>query len=326
LTNVLCLIIIASNPTRCLYNVKINGSRCQAVAEISYSAFESHTPASNGLLPLPISRTLYEDIAHEFNVSPNYLTVLSTGVATYISPSAGEGCVDWEHARKFNGVSSRPNKITVIGFVLQQNTSYSCYSMALSFNIKTGKTRVLIFGAQSWSLLEMFTYLGSVSPLPFGPIFIPTIAMELQAKWFNGTINGCHGKIYNIETTTGMRRLHNPSDSDLTKIQGWKKLDLIDIARDLNSILSRLAFFKLQAKTSTYLIGKMQLSVKDLKEVLENERQSFRNEIQDHILSKLEYIQSWFFGITARCSYLTERTQAQVQTVCSILLSWTSEF
>jgi hypothetical protein len=193
--------------------------------------------------------------------------------------------------------------------------------MALSFNIKTGQTRVLIFGAQSWSLSEMFTFLGYISPLPYGPMFVPTVAMELQAKWFNGTINSCHGKIYDIETTTGMRRFYGLSDNDQTAIQDWKKLDLIDIARDLNSILSRLAFLKLQAETGAYLIEKMQLSVKVLKGKLEKERECFRRETQDHILSKLEYIQSWFLGIKARCCYLIERTQAQVQTVCSIFIS-----
>jgi hypothetical protein len=100
------LIIIASKPARRLYNVEIDGPRCETIAKISHSAFESHIPASNGLLPLPISRTLFEEIAHEFSVSPNYLTVLSTGVATYISPSVSEGCIGWEHARRFNGVSS----------------------------------------------------------------------------------------------------------------------------------------------------------------------------------------------------------------------------
>jgi hypothetical protein len=187
--------------------------------------------------------------------------------------------------------------------------------MALSFDIKTGKTRVLIFGAQSWSLSEMFTYVSSASRLPLGPIFVPAIAMELQAKWFTGTINKCHAKIYDIESTTGMRRLLDSASDNPGIIQDWKKLDLIDIARELNSILSRLAFFKLQVDTSTYLVEKLEQSFKCIKEALEKHGESFQNEAEDRILLKLEHIQSWFFGINARCVYLSERAQAQVQTV-----------
>ena len=74
------------------------------------SAFESHGLASNGLLPLPLSRVLYEELVGEFNIAPNYLSVLSTGIATYISPSTKTNNTKREHARKpekkcFRGVN-----------------------------------------------------------------------------------------------------------------------------------------------------------------------------------------------------------------------------
>lgn len=210
----------------------------------------------------------------------------------------------------------KSNEVTNEEFILQQNTSYSSYSMALSFNIKTGKTRMLIFGAQPWSLTEMFNYLDSISPLPFGPMLLPTIVIELQAKWFSGTINDVHRRIFDIETVTGIRRFLNSFDNDSARLEGWKKLDLIDITRDLNSILSRLAFLKLQSETSAYLVDRMYISVVALKEKLEEDKQSHRSSAQDYTLSKLEFIESWITGIKARCSYLTDRTQAQVQTVC----------
>jgi hypothetical protein len=72
------------------------------MTEMVCSAFESRGPASNGLLPLPISRSLFEKISGDFKISPDYLTVLSTGVATFLSPSFRGGCEDWEHARKLH--------------------------------------------------------------------------------------------------------------------------------------------------------------------------------------------------------------------------------
>ena len=156
-----------------------------------------------------------------------------------------------------------------------------------------------------------------MSALPFGPLFVPAVAMELQAKWFNDTVNSCHSRIYDIETATGMRRFDNLQNGHPAEIQDWKSIDLIDITRDINSLLSRVAFLKLQSKTGVYLIQQMQISINSLKSRLENERDQFKIETQDDIISKLEHLQSWYSGIIARLSYLTERIKAQVQTVCS---------
>ncbi|KAH8797865.1 hypothetical protein F5884DRAFT_150161 [Xylogone sp. PMI_703] len=226
-------------------------------------------------------------------------------MATYISPSAKDDNMEWEHAQ----------------FVIQQNVSYSCYSMALTFNITTGRTCVLIFGAESWSLSELFAYLGSISPLPFGPMLVPAVAMELQAKWFSATVHSCHNRIYDIETTTGMRRFDNPQNDHQTEMQDWKSVDLIDITRDLNSLLSRVAFLKLQSETGLYLTQQMQISVNSLKSRLEKVRDQFKIETQDDIISKLEHIQSWYSGILARLRYLTGRIEAQIQTVYCLVAS-----
>ena len=239
-------------------------------------------------------------------------------MATYISPSANDDSLEWEHARKFGNkfYCITRNVTRSLEFIIQQNVSYSCFSIALTFNIKTGRTCILIFGAQSWSLSELFTYLSSIPLLPFGPMFVPAVAMELQVKWFNETVNSCHSRIYNIETATGMRRFDNPQNGHPAEIQDWKRIDLIDITRDINSLLSRVAFLKLQSETSVYLIQQIQISVNSFKTRLEKGHDQFNIGGQDDIISKLEHLQSWYLGIMARLRYLTERIKAQVQTVC----------
>lgn len=93
-------------------------------------------------------------------------------------------------------------------------------------------------------------------------------------------------------------------------------MDLIDVTRSLSSFLSRFAHLKLQAQTGAYLIHQMQLSAKVLKAELERRKvKESKVKDQDDILSTLEDNGSWYLGIQARCRYLTERTQAQVQTV-----------
>ena len=187
--------------------------------------------------------------------------------------------------------------------------------MAVTFNIKTGKTCILIFGAQPWSLSDLFSCLGSMSRLPYGPMFVPAVALELQARWFNETVNSCHSKIYDIETATGMRRFEGLQNDGRSEIQDWKAIDLIDITRDLNSLLSRVAFLKLQCETGGYLTQQMQVSIGFLKTRLEKGQAQFSVETQDDTISKLEHIHSWYSGIAARLRYLTERIEAQIRTV-----------
>jgi hypothetical protein len=156
----------------------------------------------------------------------------------------------------------------------------------------------------------MFDIISSSSNLSTGPMCIPLIAMQLQARWFTDTINELHSNIYDVETSTGMRRFDNSNKNSPEK-QDWRQLNLIDFTRSLNSILTRLAFLRLQAETSCYLIEQMQISTK----AIETTNSTVARE-ESYLYHKANYIQGLFRGIKARCNYLTERVQAQVQTVC----------
>ena len=157
-----------------------------------------------------------------------------------------------------------------------------------------------------------------MSPLPFGPLIIPTIALELQVEGFNETIESCQVRIRDIENMTGMRQFNHAYESKGLGTQDWRSLDLIDITRNLSGFLSRFAFLKLQAETAAYLVHQMQLSAEFLKTELEKSKEAkSKIDSQHDIQSKLEDLASWYHGIQARSCYLTERTQAQVQTVRS---------
>lgn len=200
-------------------------------------------------------------------------------------------------------------------FVIQQNKAYSAFSIALRFSIKTGKTRALLFGAEASSLSELFEYLGSMSSQPYGPMVVPTVAMELQAHWFNATIKNCHDRVYAIETATGMRQFNYSYERGNESPQDWKNLDLIAITRDLSSFLSRFAFLKLQAETGAYLVQQMTQTTKSLIEKLGEYQPASHTDDQYDIILKLQHVRNWYLGIAARCQYLTERTAAQSQTV-----------
>ena len=187
--------------------------------------------------------------------------------------------------------------------------------MALTFDHQTGKVRALIFGTKE-PLSDLFDYLRSLSPLPFGPMTIPTIALELQVKRFNDVIKTCENDIYKIEIKTGMRQFNHPHEVKESQMEDRKSLDLIDVTRNLSSFLSRFAHLKMQAETGAYLVHQLQLSVEFLIAELEKmKEEKSKIDSQHHILSKLEDIGSWFVGIQALCCYLTQRTEAKTQTV-----------
>lgn len=164
-------------------------------------------------------------------------------------------------------------------------------------------------------ITEMFTFLGSLSPMPYGPMVVPTIALELQARWFSSTIKKMQDRIHDIETTTGMRRDSYQTENAEPEVHSWKKLDLIAITRDLSSLLSRFAFLKLQAQTGAYLIQQMGAASASLSESCRDGHSRFKLASLSENIQRAEDIRGWFLGIEARCNYLSERTAAQTQTV-----------
>ena len=71
----------------------------------------------------------------------------------------------------------------------------------------------------------------------------------------------------------------------------------------------------MQAETGAYLVKQMAETTELLIERMDKDRIQFGTDDQYDIISKLEHIQSWYLGIAARCCYLSERTNAQSQTV-----------
>ena len=151
--------------------------------------------------------------------------------------------------------------------------------------------------------------------MPYGPMVIPKIALELQANWFSGTIKKLQNQIHDIEVTTGMRRDHNRTEVAETETKAQKSLYLISITRDLSSFLSRLAFLKLQAETGAYLVQQMGAASKSLLESCSDISSQFNINSLSQNIQKVEETRSSFLRIGARCNYLSKRTAAQTQTV-----------
>lgn len=187
--------------------------------------------------------------------------------------------------------------------------------MAVMFSLETKKTRVLIFGVDANAFLDLFAYLGSLPVFPCGPMLVPAVALELQARTLTSIVKDCHDRIHAIETTTGMRQFNFAYEKRGLSPKDWKQLDFVSITRDLSSFLSRFAFIKMQAETGAYLVQQMAQTAKSFGENFERDNSRSSSDKRSSITSKLKHIESWYLGIAARCRYLSERTTAQTQTV-----------
>lgn len=187
--------------------------------------------------------------------------------------------------------------------------------MALNFDIVTGRTCILLLGIEAWFLTDLYNHLKSMAPLPYGPMTVPTVALELQAIWIHENIMKLTDQIYAIEATTGMRQFKQQPIENEPRGETWKSIDLISITRDLSSLLSRLAFFKLQAESGLSRIQQTKSGTEVLIAMLKKKRECSRIKDQYRVVSKLEDLRNWYFGIKVRGSYLSERATAQTQTV-----------
>lgn len=184
---------------------------------------------------------------------------------------------------------------------------------------KTGKTQVLIFGAQAWSISELFDCLESTEFfLEHALVSIPTTVLELQARWFTRTINNLRYRIRGIEDTTGMRKPISQQDSQ-QPTQDWKDIDLVPITSELSSLLSRFSFLKMQAETGLYLIQRMQCHTESLVNKPDGKPGYLNSKDQHKLFSELGDTRGWYLGLVAQCNYLIQRTSAQTETVCSHL-------
>lgn len=178
----------------------------------------------------------------------------------------------------------------------------------------TGKIRILIFGAQTWSLSELFSYL-ETADISLGDlsISIPTSALELQAQWFTRTINSLRHRVRFIEDTTGMRKPISPQDLR-QPAQDWKELDMVPMTGELSSLLSRFSFLKMQAETALYLIQRMYQHTEALVGTPVG-RPGCAIHDQQGLFIKLENARGCYLGLVAQCDYLMRRTSAQTETV-----------
>ncbi|KAF2669230.1 hypothetical protein BT63DRAFT_255003 [Microthyrium microscopicum] len=266
------------------------------------------------LLPLPISKTLFHDISTAMQLCPSYLQALSSGMATYLRSCSPLSDDRWKCAK----------------FIFQENSYSSCpFSIAITYKGSECRVDALMFGAPFVTplgvydtlMLEIFQYLNATSPLIAGPMLLPIMIKELMVKIWTGYVDQCHQELFDVELATRMRKgLANVPYASITDdtVPELGSIDLVDITRSLNSTLTKIAFSSMQCQSSRRVLSFVSDMNSDFQMNVATAELSLQS-LQAHLQAKVEHLQSWFEGIEARCIYLTQRAQAQTQTVYSLI-------
>jgi hypothetical protein len=195
----------------------------------------------------------------------------------------------------------------------------------LTYRASEGVIDALMFGASLVTQLsfhdplmnEIFRYLTAASPIVANLMLLPVMIKELMAQNWTQYVDRCHQEVFDVELATKMRtglvEVPHASITDNT-VPDLNSIDLIGITRSLNSVLTKTAFSGIQCRSSMQVLGFVSDVNRDfqMEVAIGNYYLEF---IHKQLKAKIEHLQSWFEAIDARCTYLTQRAQAQTQTV-----------
>jgi hypothetical protein len=149
------------------------------------------------------------------------------------------------------------------------------------------------------------------------PMFLPTLLIDLRAERLRYYIDECHQRIVEIEKTTKIYCTAT-ARRDPTLFQKTGELstaDLNPVTRNLTSVSSELAYTISAARRHASLLA-----------FLKNFQDWYKNDVcagetatvkfvERTLMSKICGLESFFCSVEHRGTYLTQRAQAQVQTV-----------
>ena len=198
----------------------------------------------------------------------------------------------------------------------------------MTYNATSQTSLGLIFGSPFFPQLgiiektvdEIFGYLTLASPVIAMPMLLPVMIKELMARAWNDRVGILHEELFNVELATKMRKgmADVPYEAlNLGAPLNLDSIDLIDITRSLNSVSTLLAYSSMQCRSSLQHLNFVAGINKEFQAQVALGGNRDLELMQISLVAKLEHLQSWLEGIEGRCFYLTQRAQAQVQTVSS---------
>ncbi|KAF2092960.1 hypothetical protein NA57DRAFT_81894 [Rhizodiscina lignyota] len=202
------------------------------------------------------------------------------------------------------------------GYVLQ-----SCYSSSVNFTttITHSKERratfVFLYGLTKPEQVQFCTYLRQAANLfPF-PELVPAILMDLRAERSRFYIDECHQRIMSIEQMTKIHGDASNRRAAAGEQPDLKSLDFDRITQELTSLSAELAYSNMSVKdhlsTIDFVSGALVSPFLGSSLVIDPNRVG--------VHSKLRTLVSFFESVQDHTTYLSQRSQAQVQNVYNLI-------
>ena len=211
------------------------------------------------------------------------------------------------------------------GFILQNSfTRPAHFAAALTFDPQQHTTLALVAGLKKHEILHICTRLRYSQDYITLPMLLPALLLELRVDSATRTVADSHREIYNIEQETGLRTdfgFSNDSARDPSDSKQWETNDFNRISRQLTSVTAKLAHCISMCQMHLPMIDELDLVNQEAVNSSPPGRESDLQRVNACLRANNALLRGWLQATLFRATYLSQRAQAQVQTVSKI--EWT---
>lgn len=272
------------------------------------------------ILPLPISSSTFEEIKLRWNFPSELLRIiLSTmPLATEFETDSKIGTQKLVEADCISGLK-KANPCIVPGLMLRSARSRDCsFSLALTYNRKTGNVSGLLHGLQAHEAQTLLSSLYKSIDVVEDPLLFPLILFEMKIHFFALLLENRARGLEDLEESTGMRHFNTQSqESEAQRAEKLQQLSFSDITQKLTGIAGTLAFCEMAFESCLQGLSVARAWRNKLISHSSNSATECRWNACTNIDRRNMYIGSLANGAKAHGRVLEARRAAQVQTVSS---------
>ncbi|KAF2103839.1 hypothetical protein NA57DRAFT_70047 [Rhizodiscina lignyota] len=254
------------------------------------------------VLPLPISRRSFQDMMRFWHLPTEFLRMLLSTMA--IATTFSKKCD--ETGASIEGVLLRGGR----------SRDYN-YCVAVAFDISSGVTCAVVHGLEKPEVEKLKDCLRRSLELAAHPMLVPLILIELKIHHFAILLERRAQGLAEIEYETGMRHgfsnnlRRNPPRE--IRLRDRANLDFDLLTQKLTGVAGTFAFCDL-----TFDVGLRSLNL--VEQVAEKlQRTSYGQALPGPLAQRITYLKGLIAGAQSTRRLLEQRTQAQVQTVYSLI-------
>ncbi|KAF2450551.1 hypothetical protein P171DRAFT_479635 [Karstenula rhodostoma CBS 690.94] len=246
---------------------------------------------------LALSRTTFELLADRWSLPRSLLYVLSTRTSCFIP---------------FEDIENR-----ITGHVFQTiDKNGRPFTCALTYSPNTSDTNVLLFGILPDEFEIICDELSTSPQLSACPTFIPICLIDMVNEIIEHDLEGGRVRTHNIMLELGMGK----SGTDGVYVDcSLHHCDFVPITRALTGLTANLAKCELACEAHSLLLDLMDKEHATWLSSLDDEHKRRVDRAATILRKRSDELREWMQAMKPRTKYLTQRSQAYVQTVYSLM-------